>query len=282
MYSIIVENESGMWVQLTGNRNYDLLSVTGANPPSANINTSTVVGMDGTLFNSARVNQRNIVLTLAIHYPIESNRQVLYDLFKIKGIVKVKYKTDFRDVYISGYVESIEVNAWSQIQKAQISIICPQPFWMAEEDTIIRFTDSIAMFEFPFSIPAEGIEFSRLAQLTSVMMNAGEIEIGGIITFRAKSDGVQNPGFYNLTTQKYFGVDITMQSGDIITINTNYGKKSVTLLRSGEVTNLLPYRKSGSEWVQFVSGSNILSIDAAESLSNLDASVTVTQKFEGV
>lgn len=282
MYSIIVENESGMWVQLTGNRNYDLLSVTGANPPSANINTSTVVGMDGTLFNSARVNQRNIVLTLAIHYPIESNRQVLYDLFKIKGIVKVKYKTDFRDVYISGYVESIEVNAWSQSQVAQISIICPQPFWMAQEDTVIHFTDSIALFEFPFSIPAEGIEFSRVNQLTTVFMNVGEIEIGGIITLRAIANGVENPIFYNLTTQKFFGLNVTMQSGDVITINTNYGQKSVMLKRGGIVTNILSDRKPLSDWIQFIPGMNTLSIDAAENLSSLDATVTITQKFGGV
>lgn len=282
MYSLIVENESGEWLPFNGNRNYDLLSVTGANPPSADINTASVVGMDGTLFNSARANQRNIVLTVAVHEPIESNRLNLYNFFRIKRLVTLRYKTQYRDVYITGYVESIEVKAWSKSQAAQISIICPQPFWVASDDTTVWFSEVIALFEFPFSIPSAGIEFSRRQIIQSLIFNAGEIEVGGIIKFRAKASGVKNPIFYNQTTNKYFGVKVTMQANDIITINSKFGEKSVTLLRSGTETNLLANRYGGSEWLTFIPGKNFVSFDADEGASDLDSVLTITQKFGGV
>lgn len=283
MYSLIVENDSGEWMPFNGNRNYDLLSVTGASPPSADINTASVVGMDGTIFNSARVNQRNIVLTVAVHEPIESNRLNLYNFFRLKRIVTLRYKTQYRDVYITGYVESIEVKAWSKSQAAQISIICTQPFWVASEDTSVVFSEVIALFEFPFSIPSAGIEFSRRQVIQSLIFNAGEIEVGGIIRFTAKADGVKNPVFFNQTTNKYFGVDITMQNGDIIVINTKYGEKSVSLIRSGTKTSILNDRKSGSTWLTFVPGRNFVSFDADdEGASDLDAMLTITQLFEGV
>lgn len=282
MYSLIVENDSGEWLQMTGNKNYDILNIEGACPPAANINTSPVVGMDGTLFNSARANQRNIVLTVAIHMPIESNRFNLYNFFRIKQLVTLKYKTQYRECYISGYVETVEVNAWSEVQTAQISIICTQPFWIANDDTVVRFSESIALFQFPFTIPSAGIEFSRRESLQSAILNTGEVEVGGVIEFIAKANGVKNPVFYNQTTQEYFGVNLTMQNGDSVIINTKYGEKSITLIRSGIASNILNDRKIGSTWLQFKPGMNILSFEAEEGQGDLEAILTIRQKYEGV
>lgn len=282
MLFLTVENDLGEQLELTRNRNFDVLEVSGLNPPNAAINTYAISGMDGTKFNSARVEQRNIIILLNIHHSIEENRLTLYRFFRVKKWLKLYVKTDTRDVYIEGYVESFENSAFTDLQKPQISIICPQPFFLAAVQDNVYFSESVPLFEFPFSIPSSGIEFSRRSQITNLLLNAGEIDIGMTILLHASANGVKNPVFYNLTTQEYFGVDITMQSGDLITICTETGKKSVTLLRSGTVTNLLADRKTGSSWVQLISGENRLSFDAEEGQSNLDASVIARQEFEGV
>lgn len=282
MYSLIVENENGDRLELTGNRNYDVLSVAGTGPPAASINTVNLAGFDGTWFNSSKVGHRNLVLTLNIHHPIEANRLALYNIFRVKRPVKVRYKNSRRDVYIEGYVESFENNPWTQLQQPQISIICPKPFWLSASETSVIFSTSNALFEFPFSIPAEGIEFSTLSQVTSAVINSGEIETGGIIRFVAGADGIINPKFYNRTTQKFFGVDIELLHGDIVTINTNHGEKSVTLMREGATTNLLADRTEGSTWLTFEPGENEVSFGADEGSSNLVVSLSIVQKFEGV
>ena len=282
MLFLTVENDLGEQLELTRNRNFDVLEVSGLNPPNAAINTYAISGMDGTKFNSARVEQRNIIILLNLHHPIEENRLTLYRFFRVKKWLKIYVKTDTRDVYIEGYVESFENSAFTDLQKPQISIICPQPFFLAAVQDNVYFSESVPLFEFPFSISSGGVEFSSRSQITNLLFNAGEIDIGMTILLHASASGVKNPVFYNLTTQEYFGVDITMQSGDLITICTETGKKSVTLLRSGSVTNLLVYRKTGSSWVQLISGENRLSFDAEEGQRNLDATVIARQKFEGV
>lgn len=282
MYQLIVENENGQRLELTNNRNYDVLDVAGTNPPVAAINTVNVAGFDGSRFNSSRVEQRNIVITLNIHHPIEANRLALYNFFRVKRLVKLYYKNSHRDVYITGYVESFENNPWTQLQQPQISIICPNPFWLSSSDTVVSFSKSNALFEFPFSIPSEGIEFSTLEQITTAVVNAGEIETGGIITFYATTNQILNPKFYNRTTNTFFGVDFDMYQGDLITVNTNQGEKSVTLLRNGVTSNILADRTEGSTWLTFVSGENEISFDSDEGSANLEVSLTITQKFEGV
>lgn len=282
MYHLIVENERGDRLELTNNRNYDVLEVTGTNPPTAAINTVNVAGMDGSRFNSSRAEQRNIVITLNIQHPIEANRLALYNFFRVKRWVKVYYKNSHRDVYIEGYVESLENNPWTDLQQPQISIICPQPYWLSTVETSVNFSSSTALFEFPFSIPAEGIEFSTLRTLTAEIIDAGEIETGGIITFTATTNQILNPKFYNRTTNKFFGLDVDMYQGDLITVNSLQGQKSVTLLREGVTTNILSDRTDGSSWLTFVPGENELSFGADEGAANLKASLLLVQKFEGV
>lgn len=282
MYRLIIENEKGEQLELTNNRNYDVIGVTGTNPPVAAINTVNVAGMDGSRYNSSRTEQRNIVITLNIQHPIEENRLTLYKFFRVKRWVKIYYKNNHRDVYIEGYVESLENNPWTQLQQPQISIICPQPYWLSTSETTVRFSNSIALFEFPFSIPADGIEFSTLQNITTATVNAGEIETGCIIQFHATANQILNPKFYNRTTNKFFGLDFDMYQGDVITVNSLKGEKAVTLLRSGVKTNILSDRTSGSTLLTLVPGENELSFGADEGEANLEASLTLVQKFEGV
>ncbi len=281
MYQLSVEIENGERLELTNNPAYNVLSLEGTNPPVAAINTVPIVGVDGSKFNSSRVEQRNIVITLAIHEPIEANRLTLYRFFRTKRWLKIFYKNRHRDVFIEGYVESFENNPWSESQQPQISIICPQPFWQNMQESYADFNSVIPLFEFPFSIPAEGIEFSLLEILDTTVINAGDIATGGIIRMIA-TGVVVKPVFYNRTTQKFFKLNFTMQDGDIITINTQQGQKSVTLLRAGIYTNLLGERATGSTWIIFDAGENVLSYDADDGSEFLDVQVRLVNKFEGV
>lgn len=281
-YTLIAENESGERIQLTGNRNYDVLDVSGTSPPAANVNLTHIVGMDGARENSSFVGTRNLVITLDIKPPIELNRLALYRIFRTKRKVRIYYKNSSRDVYIDGIVETFENNPWTQLQQPQISIICPQPFWLSADETIVTFSKSIALFEFPFSIPAGGIEFSRREVLSTAFVDVGEIKTGGIIQFIAKAEGITNPKFFNRTTGQYFGLNVEMTIGDIITINTNQGQKSATLLRNGSRTSLLSSRMLGSAWIEFEAGVNEVAYDADTVPAGLDCNLMILQKFEGV
>ena len=282
MFNLSVKNEYGEVLMLTGNPDYDVLSVSGLNPAPAEINTTPVSGIDGTRYNSARVGQRNIVIRLNINGDIEDRRIELYRYFRVKHTVRVYYKNEHVDVYIDGYIETFENDFFTILQQPQISIICPNPYFKSMSETEIDFENVTSLFTFPFAIPAEGIPFSSLNEISSRYFNAGNVETGGIITFTALADGVKNPVFYNNTNSTFFGVNITMQSGDVIEINTQRGEKSVKLTRSGTTTSIVGDRTSGSTWIVFEPGENEISFGADVSASSLRCTLSCVQRFEGV
>lgn len=282
MFELSVKNEYGDVLMLTGNPDYDVLSVSGLNPAPAEINTTPVSGIDGTRYNSARVGQRNIVIRLNINGDIEDRRIELYRYFRVKHTVRVYYKNEHVDVYIDGYVETFENDFFTILQQPQISIICPDPYFKSMSETEIDFENITALFTFPFAIPIEGIPFSSLNEISSRYFNAGNVETGGIITFTALADGVKNPVFYNNTNGTFFGVDITMQNGDVIEINTQRGEKSVKLTRSGVTTSIVGDRTSGSTWIVFEPGENEISFGADVSANSLRCTLSCVQRFEGV
>lgn len=282
MFTLIVENEKGEQLELTHNENYDVMNIEGTGPPTGTINTINISGVDGSYFNSSRVEQRNLVLTLNIKSPIELNRLNLYKYIHVKRPIKVYFKNQNRDVYIEGYVETFEINLFGMTQQPQISIICPKPFWNDMEDIVTDFSNIISLFEFPFNISSDGIEISQYELSQNRLVDAGDVETGATFEFSATTSQVLNPIIYNRTTQQFFGLNVDMSKGDKIVINTNQGEKSITLIRGTVKTNLLSKRKSGSNWLQLLPGENEISYNADEGVENLNLNILITRKYEGV
>ena len=282
MFTLSVENQYGNSLQLTQNSNYDVLSVTGLTPASATINMDTVAMSDGTAFNSSRVNNRNIVITLGYRGSVEANRIALYQFFRPKQYVKLYYSNDNRDVWIEGYVETFEGNLFELGQKAQISIICPNPYFKDVNDITTDFMAVTNLLEFPVEFPEAGIEFSSIQQYYEEdIVNQGDVEAGVIIKI-ITNGVVENPTFYNLTTSEQFGIEIETQTGDVIVINTNSGEKGITLTRNGVTQNIINKVVRGSNWFTLLPGDNLFSYVAESGVSNMSVIFYTTTLYEGV
>lgn len=97
--------------------------------------------------------------------------------------------------------------------------------------------------------------------------NNSDISVGMIIEFKVKGDGVINPSLENLITkEKMQFSNVVMNKGDLITVNTNYGEKAITLTHDGVVTNFLHKMDIESDFLQLNVGDNYLKYDA-EALS---------------
>ena len=85
MFKAIIENSRGEQLQLTNRESeFQVVSIIGLNPPNALINTTDIAGLDGAKFNSAKLETRNIVITLRINGDVEANRLRLYEMFCTK------------------------------------------------------------------------------------------------------------------------------------------------------------------------------------------------------
>lgn len=281
MYSLYAKNSRGDKLQLSFNPDFAVWAE-GLNSLTANINSTKSAGADGSKVNSKSLNERNIVLYLKINAPIEINRNKLYKFFNAKNEIRLFYKNKLINAYIDGVVESFDCDPFSDKETAIVSIICNDPYFKAADDTIHSFARITPLFEFPFSIPAEGVPFSELTRSTSLIVNHGDVESGVIIEFTAITSQILNPSFYNRTTQKRITLLFDMEQGDKIVIDTNKGKKSITLIRDGISSNILNSMDSGSEWVTLEAGENEISYGADHGGENLNVTVTTTNKYQGV
>lgn len=283
MYTLKVENEQGDQLELTHSNDYTVINVEGLGPPKANINTAVVASFDGSRFNSSRMTERNLVLTIVIENEIERNRLNLYQYFKPKKPCKLYYRNATRDVFIDGYVETFEISLFDNRQMAQISVICPDPFFQALRERIVDFRSVTSMFHFPFVVPTAGIPFAQQEMdMNKVIVNGGDVESGVLVTLHATGP-VSNPVLYNVDTRESMGLSLTMQDGDTVTINTNKGQKRILLNRDGVTTNIINRLVRGSSWFQISSGENTFTYTVADDLvANLNVIFQHTDKYEGV
>lgn len=270
MFTLKVETSTGNIITLTQDEsNYQVYEIDGLNPPEAQINTSSMAGVDGSKFNSAVLQERNIVLYIKIRGDVEANRLKLYQYFRTKEYCKLYYKNGSRNVYIEGYVESFPVSPFSNNEVAQISILCPNPYFKDLTEIVNDISKVIKKFTFPFSIEIDDpIPFSEieLEKVTDVV-NTSESETGLIIetVFLGKVDKFE---IRNTVTGEIFILNYSFQEDDQLTINCNKGNKSVRLIRGGKETNLIPYIQKGSTFFQLRIGDNNFSYLADEGKSD--------------
>lgn len=274
MFTLKIENSAGDIVELTHDTgNYAVIGISGLTPPPTNINTATSGIADGTFFNSARVSQRNIVITIVLRGDIEGNRQYLYRVFPRKTPCTIYFANKNRNVKIQGYVETLEGDLFVKQEQMQISIICPRPYFEDLQYIYGEISTTLKLFEFPFSIVTP-IPFSEvLDNPLATIVNDGDVQSGMTMTIGI-SGSVTGLTIYNTTTQQYFGLDYSFLDQDTITLCTISGQLSVTLTRGGVSSNLLNYITAGSEWLKLAIGENDLTYTTTNA-SNDDVDVII-------
>lgn len=306
IYSIVVTNYLGDRIKLELGKpdvsGFLIKSITGLGPAKANVNTTEVSTNDGSLFNSARLSQRNIVLDMVFintvyGESIEDLRQKSYKYFPLKKSVELTIETDNRYVKTTGYVESNEPNIFSSQEGTQISIICPDPyFYSAGEDgnNVTNFYGIDPIFEFPFSnesLDEPLLVFGEIQIKTEgVITYHGDSEIGVMIYIHAIGPAA-NINIYNTETREVMRINtekISSLTGkgivasDDIVINTAKGEKSITLIREGVSYNILNCLDKNTDWFTLAKGDNIFAFTADSGVTNLQFRVENKVIYEGV
>ena len=306
IYSIVVTNYLGDRIKLELGKpdvsGFLIKSITGLGPAKANVNTTEVSTNDGSLFNSARLSQRNIVLDMVFintvyGESIEDLRQKSYKYFPLKKSVELTIEADNRYVKTTGYVESNEPNIFSSQEGTQISIICPDPyFYSAGEDgnNVTNFYSIDPIFEFPFSnesLDEPLLVFGEIQIKTEgVITYHGDSEIGVMIYIHAIGPAT-NINIYNTETREVMRINtekISSLTGkgivasDDIVINTAKGEKSITLIREGVSYNILNCLDKNTDWFTLAKGDNIFAFTADSGVTNLQFRVENKVIYEGV
>lgn len=303
--SITVTNYLGESIELELARpeksGFVVKSVTGLGPGKADINTTEVSTNDGSLYSSARLPSRNIVISLGFLWShmdsIEELRHKSYKYFPLKKQVKLLIETDKRKAEIEGYVESNDPSIFSRDEGADISIVCPNPYFHSAGDegsSITVFYGISPMFEFPFGNESLGdnlLEFSSIENKTEqVITYNGDSEVGVTINIHARGSA-SNITIYNTGSREVMKINTDklalmtgygLTSGDDIVVCTVKGSKSIRLLRNGESINILNCLDRNADWFQLVKGDNIFAYTAETGGNNLEFRIEHRVLYEGV
>lgn len=284
LFTLKVKNFKQETYELTHNyTRYYVRSIQGLTPPSTVINTSVSGSYDGFFYNSSRLEQRNIVITLGLRGKVEENRQLLYSIFPLKKECEIYFKNQNRNLKIKGYVESIEGDIFVQREEIQISIICLNPYFEGISAIEGSMEKVIPLFEFPFSI-SEPIPFGNIMkESTCNLDNIGDVECGCIFTVRFHQETSEFKITNKVTHEYMFFKKMLFVEDDIVTINTNYGNMRAVLLRMDTEINLLPYLENGSSWIKLTTGLNILTYSfKLGNHESIDVKAEFTPLFGGV
>jgi len=165
---------------------------------------------------------------------------------------------------------------WNRGLRFDIVLTSLEAFWRGQGVTEV-IAETQKMMRFPIVIPGGGAAFGvRRSGLDSIFENAGNVESGFEVTFRAKGGTVTNPEIYNVNTGKRIRINYTMQANDTITVINQLQEKRVFV--NGE--NGFRFLDSpNTNFFLIDVGENRIGFRADENVSNLSVMIRYIPNF---
>jgi hypothetical protein len=116
--------------------------------------------------------------------------------------------------------------------------------------------DITGLIIFDYADDTGGVELSMVDPTASaIIKNDGTVPAGVVFELTATISS-KNPRIYNLSTGEFIGLEMELQAGDRVLINTTTGSKSAVHIRDGVRSNCINTVMVGSSWLQMAIGSN--------------------------
>lgn len=282
--NIKFKNKAGQLV--TGkNEQFRLLSVEGIETGQFQLYTSVNAVGDGSKTRNRKITSKP--MTLEIKYVglnNERERRRMIELFNVHNQGTLTVQIDNTIKSIDCEIESFNFGNENinEPLRFMVSLFAPDPYFREQYAQKAEIAKWVGGFSFPLSIPAEGIEMGyREPSLIANVFNGGHVETGLIIKFRALGS-VVNPQLFNINTREYFKVNMTMEGGDVVTIDTNTFNKSVILTSNNVDENYFNWIDRKSTFLQLGVGDNLFRYDADQGLDNLEVDIYFNPRTVGV
>lgn len=245
-----------------GTANSDQLhirNIDGLDPVKADIGTETYGNIDGEFYTGSSIGKRNIVLKIGFNpdyetYSVETLRQLLYAYFMPKRQTKLRFhSTHIPTVDISGVVESMEQNIFSNDPEIDVSIICPSPDFIGIDSLVVSGIVGIQ----------SDFDYEEISYL-------GSVNTGFVLTVKQTEDNEEYTGpLYILTNAgvtKTFYVEATVDDDSYFEINSLAQSRYVRDIgvADGIITNLLRTITFDADWPVLLPGLNNVVVLAEE------------------
>ena len=252
--------------------------ILGLGPVKATLVSSSFANVDGEQYHSSRRDARNIIVKLGLDPDYGTGsvydlRSKLYDFFMPKTQARLTFEMfdkfsesvleQYKIVDILGRIETCEPDMFSKEPSVDISLMCFAPDFF-EPDPVIFSGQTF-----------DGINRTDLHY-------KGSVESG--VIFRIFPN--RSLSTFTLRHLRPDGLEVTaqinhaLQSGDVLTISSIVGDKSVKRTRSGTTISVLYALTPTSGWIELLPGINKMSVTASGVA--IPYEIEYTTKFGGL
>lgn len=294
---------NGKTLRMGPGEDIDITAVTGLESSELYISTSDNALVDGASVDGKKIKPRPI----HIEASFKSNKNNPENRANVIKFFNPKYtgKALITNMGVSRNIE-YELEGWTFASvrnmdnklKILVDLLCPDPYMLNVDNYGKNMANISALFAFPWRMlstrmtsgkldypdKARGMLLGgmtmgyRTLYKEVVLANDGDVPTGVQIQFVATRGPVTNPKITNTGTGQYMRVNVAMQQGDILLIDTNDRHQVITL----NGVNYYQHIDRKSEPFKLAVGDNYLEYDADENYTNLDVNLFYTPKYLGV
>lgn len=294
---------NGKTLRMGPGEDIDITAVTGLESSELDISTSDNALVDGASVDGKKIKPRPI----HIEASFKSNKNNPENRANVIKFFNPKYtgKALITNMGVSRNIE-YELEGWTFASvrnmdnklKVLVDLLCPDPYMLNVDNYGKNMANISALFAFPWRMlstrmtsgklnypdKARGMLLGgmtmgyRTLYKEVVLANDGDVPTGVQIQFVATRGPVTNPKITNTGTGQYMRVNVAMQQGDILLIDTNDRHQVITL----NGVNYYQHIDRKSEPFKLAVGDNYLEYDADENYTNLDVNLFYTPKYLGV
>ena len=294
---------NGKTLRMGPGEDIDITAVTGLESSELDISTSDNALVDGASVDGKKIKPRPI----HIEASFRSNKNNPENRAKVIKFFNPKYtgKALITNMGVSRNIE-YELEGWTFASvrnmdnklKILVDLLCPDPYMLNVDNYGKNMANISALFAFPWRMlstrmtsgkldypdKARGMLLGgmtmgyRTLYREVVLANDGDVPTGVQIQFVATRGPVTNPKITNTGTGQYMRVNVAMQQGDILLIDTNDRHQVITL----NGVNYYQHIDRRSEPFKLEVGDNYLEYDADGNYTNLDVNLFYTPKYLGV
>ena len=283
MFELKLENSNATIVDLNDGERYEIISVSGLNPPSASLFTSKSPNRKGLKHNGSTLNERVVVIQIKLHGDIEESRNALYSWVEPEQYCKIYYRNGVKNVYCEGYVQDCSIDLFTDNEIVNVEILCGDPYLKDFNEIFIEISQIIKQFTFSFAIDSRGIPFSthKESNVTSVF-NSGA-ETGARFYIRCQ-EPITSLTIYDAdNTARRFDIRYAFEIGWQIIIDTDASPKTVKAIKpDGTAVNILRYVKGNPTWFNLKKGNNQFGYIANDGAAAVEMKIGFTTKYLGV
>lgn len=282
---IVYENEKGLAIELNQSGPLFIFKPEGFTGIESEVISNKCIYQDGVNIVRNILNER--ILTLNCYMVVNSEQERTYLKNKLYSAFNAKFKgtltvhTDAFNrkaenvVVIQTPIFDDDYETNNELVPFQIQLMMPTPYFVSNEkgEEIVTWYGG---FNFKTSLP---LRFRQKGESRRNIVNNGHVDTSVKIHFEGPA---VNPSIKNLTTNKFIKINKTIEVGEVLIINTEYGNKTVEIKNKETLLNAFHYLDLDSEFFDLVPGDNLIEYTTENDLDIQKVSIIYKEKYLGV